>query len=93
MHGAHDDVGHLGLKWMLNILCIRLYWPNMEAKATHHVPTCEQCLRFKSKQDKAELYPLLATYPLELFHMDFLTIENPCTSVDMNVLVIMDHFM
>ena len=35
---------------------------------------------------------MLATYPLELFHMDFLTIENPCTCVDMNILVITNHF-
>ena len=53
---------------------------------------CEQCLRFKSKQDKAELYPLLVTYPLELVHMDFLTIENPHTGADVNIWVIKDHF-
>ena len=32
-------------------------------------------------------------YPLELVHMDFLTIENPYTGADMNVLVITEHFM
>ena len=47
---------------------------------------------FKSKQDKAELCPLLVTYPLELVHMDFLTIENPGTGTDVNILVIMDQF-
>ena len=93
IHGAHGDVGHLGLKQMLEILCGRFYWPNMEAKATCHAHTCEWCLRFKSKQDKVELYPLLATYPLELAHMDFLTIENLQTSANMNVQVITDHFM
>ena len=91
MCGAHD-VGHLGLERMLNILHDRLYWPNQEADATHHVCTCEQCLRFNCKQDKVELYPLLATYPLELVHMDFLTIENCCTGADMNILVSTDHF-
>ena len=89
MHGAHND---LGLKWMLNILCDRFYWPNMEVDATHHVCTHEQCLRLKSKQDTAEHYPLLATYPLELVHKDFLTIENPPTSANINFLVITDHF-
>ena len=93
MHGAHNDVGHLGLEWMLDILCDRFYWPNMEVDATCHVHTCEWCLRFKSKQDKAEHNPLLVTYTLMLVHMDFLTIENPHTGVDMNVLVITDHFM
>ena len=50
------------------------------------------CLRFKGRQDKEELYPLLAAYPLELVHMDFMTTENPHTHVDVNILVITDHF-
>ena len=37
-------------------------------------------------------YPLLATYPLELVHLDFWTIENPCTGVDVNILIISDYF-
>ena len=71
MCGAHDYVGHLGLKRILDICCNRFYWPNLEADAIHHVCACKQCLRFKCKQDKAELYPLLATYPLELVRTDF----------------------
>ena len=56
MCGAHDDVGHLGLKMMLNILCIRIYWPNLEADAICHVHACEQCLRLKSNLDKLIRY-------------------------------------
>ena len=92
MCGVHDDIGHLGLERMLDILCNRFYWLNLEADVTHHVCICEWCLRFKSKQGKAELLPLLATYPLELVHMGFLTIENPYTGADVNILVITDHF-
>ena len=76
---------------MLNILCNKFYLPNLEADAIHHVHTCEWYLRFKSKQDEAELHPLLATHPLELVHMDFLIIKNPHTGADVNILVIMDH--
>ena len=93
MYGAHNNVGHLGFEWMLDILHDRFYRPNMEVDATCHVSTCEWCLRFKSKQDKVKLYLLLVTYPLELVHMDFLTIENPCTGADMNISIITDHFM
>ena len=89
---AHDDVGHLGLRRMLDILGNRFCWPNLEADATHCVCTCEWCQRLKSKQDKTEFCPFLVTYPLELVHMDFLTIENPHTGADVNVLVITDHF-
>ena len=34
---------------------------------------------------------MLATYPLELVYMDFLTIESPHTGVDVNVFVITNH--
>ena len=88
-----NDVGHLSLKWILDILQDRFYWPNLEADATHQLCTCEWCLKFKSRQDKEELYPLLATYPQELVHMDFLTIENPHTDVNVNILAITHHFM
>ena len=64
VHGVHNDVGHLGLKQMLDILCNRYYWPNMEIDATCRVHTREGCLSFKGKQNKAELCPLLVTYPL-----------------------------
>ena len=90
--GAHDDVGHLGIERMLDLLHNRFHWLNLEADTIHHVHACEWCLRFKSKQGKAELYLLLVTYPLELVHIDFLTKENPCTGANVNILVITDHF-
>ena len=92
MCGVHNDVGHLGLEQMSVILWGQFYWPNLEADAAHHIQICKQCLRFKGKQDKEELYPLLATYPLELVHMDFLTIRNSYTGVNVNIVVITDHF-
>ena len=38
------------------------------------------------------MFLILATYPLEMVHLDFLTIEHPKTGKDVNVLVITDHF-
>ena len=35
MCGAHNDVGHLGLEKIINILHDWFYWPNLEANATH----------------------------------------------------------
>ena len=37
MYGAHNEVGHLSLKWMLDILWDQVYWPNLETDATHHI--------------------------------------------------------
>ena len=79
-------------QWMLEILLDKFYWPNLEDDATWHKQACDCCLRFEGRQDKDELYPLLATYPVELVYMDILTIENPCTGVDVNIVVLMDHF-
>ena len=39
-----------------------------------------------------ELYPITATYLLELVHIDFLTIESGKTGKDVNILVVTDHF-
>ena len=41
----------------------------------NHIQTCDRCLQFKSKPQKTELYLITTTHPLELVHMDFLTIE------------------
>ena len=51
---------------------------------------CEYCLRFKAKDQREELKPLLATHPIELVHMDYLTIEGK--DKDVNILVVTDHF-
>ena len=61
----------------------------------YHIRTCPRCLRFKSQPEKAELNPIIATRPLELVHIDYLTVEPPANSKsdkDINVLIITDHF-
>ena len=61
----------------------------------HHVKSCPCCLRFKTQPEKAELNPIIATRPLELVHIDYLTVEAPDNSKsgkDINILVITDHF-
>ena len=55
-----------------------------------HIKTCEHCFRFKAKEQREELKPLLATHPMELVHMDYLTIEGK--DKDVNILVVTDHF-
>ena len=60
-----------------------------------HIKSCPHCLRFKTQPEKAELNPIIATRPLELVHIHYLTVEAPENSKsdkDINVLVITDHF-
>ena len=87
MKVCHDDVGHLGLERSLDLLKDKFYWARM-ATDMNHIQTCERCLCFKSKPQKTELYPITATYPLELIHMDFLTIKSGKTCKDANNLVV-----
>ena len=89
--GCHDDVGHQGILRTLSLLRERFYWPGMQEKATQHVLKCSRCLRRKTPPQVAPLQPILVTQPLELVHMDYLSLEPSKGNIE-NVLVITDHF-
>ena len=88
LEACHDDIGHLGKERVLSLLTDRFYWPNMFKDVEEYVDTCPRCLRFKATPEHAELNPIYVSRPLELVHMDFLTIESPKTDKDINVLII-----
>ena len=52
---------------------------------------CDRCVQFKKKKEQTELYPITATYPLELVHLDFLSIGGKDDKMK-SVLVVTDHF-
>ena len=91
LKGCHDEVGHLGLERMLDLMCDRFFWPHMAVQAKEHVGKCCPCLAFKARQPKVPLNNIVATHPLELVHLDFLCLE-PGKGREENVLVITDHF-
>ena len=91
LRGCHDEVGHLGLEHMLDLMCDRFFWPHMAAQAKEHIGKCCPCLAFKARQPKAPLKNIMATHPLELVHLDYLCLE-PGKGLEENVLVITDHF-
>ena len=64
----------------------------MKKDVEGYVQTCPRCLRFKTTTEWAELVPIMVSRPLELIHMDFLTIESLKTNKDINVLIVTDHF-
>ena len=49
-------------------------------------------MRFKAVPDKAHLENVDATYPVELVHVNYLTIEANEGGKDVHILVITDHF-
>ena len=89
--GCHDDVGHQGRMRTLSLLRERFFWPGMQAEAMQHVLKCTRCLRRKTPSHVAPLQPIHVTQPLELVHMDYLSLEPSKGNIE-NVLVITDHF-
>ena len=89
--GCHDDVGHQGRMRTLSLLRERFYWPGMQTEAMQHVQQCTRCLRRKTSSHVAPLQPIHVTQPLELVHMDYLSLEPSKGNIE-NVLVITDHF-
>ena len=73
---CHDDNGHLGMERTLGLLQERFFWPKMADDVWTHIHTCDQCIRFKKPQEKSEMQPILVSYPLELVHLDFLTLRG-----------------
>ena len=67
---------------MLYLLCDQFYWPTMQDDVDRYLRGCDQCKQFKACPQQEELYHILVSYPLELVHIDFLTIENPRTEKD-----------
>ena len=90
---CHDEMGHLGMDRVLLLLQDRVYWPGMHNDVRNHIRSCERCERFKLRPEREEIHQIETSYPLELVHVDFLTIggkKDP--RKDINVLVVTDHF-
>ena len=92
LEGCHDNVGHFGIDRTLDLLRDRFYWPHMMEEAKDYVSSCRRCQMAKGKQQLAPLQPYHADAPMELVHMDYLTIEHGTTGNDVNILIITDHY-
>ena len=92
LQGSHDDLDHLGIGRTIDLLRDHFYWPGMLADTTKHIKQCKRCPRFKALLEKAPMENIDATYPMELVHMDYFTIEANEGGKDVHILVIMDQF-
>ena len=63
----------------------------MQVEATQYIAKCPRCLKRKSTPQVAPLQPILVSQPLELVHLDYLSLEPSKGNIE-NVLVITDHF-
>ena len=87
----HDDMGHMGMDQTLSLVQDRFFWPRMNESVRKHIRSCDRCMKFKQVPERAEMYPIETSYPLELIHMDFLTIGRVDLNDVVNILVITDH--
>ena len=92
LQGCHDDLSHLGIEQTIDLLRDWVYWPGMMEDTVRHIRQCKRCLRFKALPDKVPMESVDASYPMELVHMDYLTIEANEGGKDVHILVITDHF-
>ena len=88
---CHEDYGHLGMDRVLVLLQEWYFWLKMSGDVRKYIRQCDRCVRFKKKKEQTELYPITATYPLELVHLDFLSIGGKEDKMK-SVLVVSDHF-
>ena len=93
LEACHDDMGHPAHERTLEVLRQRFFWPKMTQEVKEHVQCCERCIRFKTKPGREPMGTVRATYPLELIHMDYLTIGvKPEVKKKADILVVTDHF-
>ena len=88
----HDDYRHLGMEKTLGLLQERFFWPKMIEDVRNHIRTCSRCTRFKQTPEREKLKPIYCTYPLELIHINFLTIKKEGPEKATNIMVMTDHF-
>ena len=91
LKGCHNEVGHLGLEQMLDLMHNHFFWPHMAAQVREHVKKCHQCVTFKAKQPRAPMENIVATHSSELVYLNYLCLE-PGNGKGENVLVVTDHF-
>ena len=91
MKGCHDQAGHQGRDRTISLVRERFYWDTLYKDTTDYVANCPRCLRRKAKPNKAPLQPFFASQPMEIIHLDHLTLE-PCKGQYESVLVVTDHF-
>ena len=96
LNGCHWDAGHQSHNHTLSLLQEHFWWPGMAKQMRQVIRACKHCLQYEGGTPKAPLYPIVATAPLDLLHIDFTSIETTLelnqSSRVTNVLVFQDHF-
>ena len=94
---CHQYLGHQGRDRMLSLLRERFWWLGMAQRMMMSICNCEKCHIFEAKPQIPPLEQILCTEPLDLVHIDYVSMEVTMgvkeKPVMKNVLVVEDHFM
>ena len=94
--GCHHYLGHQGRDHTLSLIRERFWWPGMAQRMMLSVCNCEKCRIFEAKPQISPMEPILCTEPLDLVHIDYVSMEVTVgikeKLVIKNVLVVEDHF-
>ena len=91
LKASHDDVGHASAWECTRLLRNRFYWANVDQDMEQHMRGCEKCLKSKVKQKMTNRGDIPVSYPMELVHIDYLSIPNK-SDKNVNILVVTDYF-
>ena len=87
LKGCHNDIRHLETELFSSTKGQILLAHNGMAKdMENHVRQYDRCLHFKQKLHKAELNPTWTTHPMEIVHIDYLTIKSGKSNKDVKIL-------
>ena len=94
--GCHWYLGHQGRDRTLSLLREKFWWLGMAQRMMMSICNCEKCRIFEAKPQIPPMEPILCTEPLDLVHIDYVSMEVTVgvkeKLVVKNVLVVEDHF-
>ena len=73
--GCHRYLGHQGRDRTLSLLKERFWWPGMAQRMMMSIRNCSKCRIFKAKPQIPPMEPILCTEPLDLVHIDYVSME------------------
>ena len=73
---CHHNSGHQGQAHTLSLLRERFWWPCMQVETMMAVKNSGWCRLFKGQDQQPELYTVKASEPLDLVHIDFVSMET-----------------
>ena len=87
----HEAAAHAGAERTLSRIRPFFYWPGMDKEVRQFQQGCVACSLQNRAQPRAPLHPFIATYPLEVIGIDYLTLGRTTDQIQ-NILVMTDQF-